>query len=65
MFWKVAAPWQIYQRRTLAFFNLLKTNDENKKYALRKNHFACLFSVHNKVSLSCHEQVCLLGLMQV
>ena len=65
LFWKVAAPWQTYQRRTLAFFNLQKTNVENKKYALHKNHFACLFSVHNKVSLPCHKQVCLLGLMQV
>ena len=24
-----------------------------------KNIFACLFSVHNTISLSCHEQVCL------
>ena len=29
---------------------------------LRKNIFASLFSVHNKISLSCHEQVCLIRL---
>ena len=27
-----------------------------------KNLFPCLFSVHNTVSLSCHEQVCLIRL---
>ena len=26
---------------------------------LRKNIFACLFSIHNVISLSRHEQVCL------
>ena len=29
---------------------------------LRKNIFACLFSVHNTISLSRHEQVCLMRL---
>ena len=29
---------------------------------IRKNIFACLFSVHNTISLSCHEQVCLMRL---
>ena len=29
------------------------------KYLLRKNIFACLFSIHNTISLSRHEQVCL------
>ena len=28
-------------------------------YHIGKNIFACLFSVHNAISLSCHEQVCL------
>ena len=28
----------------------------------RKNIFACLFSIHNTISLSRHEQVCLRGL---
>ena len=28
--------------------------------SIRKNIFACLFSVHNTISLSCHEQVCLM-----
>ena len=30
--------------------------------AIRKNIFACLFSVHNTISLSRHEQVCLMRL---
>ena len=29
---------------------------------IRKNIFACLFSIHNTISLSCREQVCLSGL---
>ena len=29
---------------------------------LCKNIFACLFSIHNTISLSHHEQVCLSGL---
>ena len=29
---------------------------------IRKNISACLFSVHNTISLSCHEQVCLMRL---
>ena len=28
-------------------------------YDIRKNIFACLFSIHNTISLSCHDQVCL------
>ena len=28
-------------------------------FSLRKNNFACLLSVHNTVSLSRHEQICL------
>ena len=32
------------------------------KYIIRKNIFACLFSVHNTISLSRHEQVCLMRL---
>ena len=31
-------------------------------FALRKNICTCLFSVHNTVSLSRHEQVCLIKL---
>ena len=33
-----------------------------KKYHVHKDIFACLFSIHNTISLSCHEQVCLSGL---
>ena len=29
-------------------------------YLTCKNIFACLLCVHNMISLSCHEQVCLL-----
>ena len=29
------------------------------RITIRKNIFACLFSVHNTISLSRHEQVCL------
>ena len=29
---------------------------------IHKDIFACLFSIHNIISLSCHEQVCLSGL---
>ena len=32
------------------------------KIEIHKDIFACLFSIHNTVSLSCHEQVCLSGL---
>ena len=31
-------------------------------FNIRKNIFACLFSVHNTISLSRHEQVCLMRL---
>ena len=32
------------------------------KSIVLKDIFVCLFSIHNIVSLSCHEQVCLSGL---
>ena len=32
------------------------------RFDIRKNISACLFSVHNKISLSCHEQVSLMRL---
>ena len=32
------------------------------KFCIRKTIFACLFSVHNTISLSRHEQVCLMRL---
>ena len=34
-----------------------KRNEINK--IIHKDIFACLFSIHNTISLSCHEQVCL------
>ena len=33
---------------------------QNKEMFIRKNIFACLFSVHNTISLASHEQVCLM-----
>ena len=33
-----------------------------KQVIIRKDIFACLFSIHDTISLSCHEQVCLSGL---
>ena len=38
---------------------IMNNNTDNVK---RKNIFACLFSVHNTISLSRHEQVCLMRL---
>ena len=29
-----------------------------QKVIIHKDIFACLFSIHNIISLSCHEQVC-------
>ena len=39
-----------------------KLNFAYKEGLIRKNIFACLFSVHNTISLSRHEQVCLMRL---
>ena len=36
---------------------------KTRKLLIRKNIFACLFSIHNTISLSRHEQVCLSGLL--
>ena len=36
--------------------------DFNEKNVMHKNSFACLFSVHSTISLSRHEQVCLMRL---
>ena len=38
--------------------------DQNKALYIRKNNFACLFSVHNTISLSPPEQVCLMSLIK-
>ena len=35
---------------------------QNSSRIIRKNIFACLFSIHNIISLSRHKQVCLSGL---
>ena len=36
----------------------IKLYNKNKNN-IHKDIFACLFSIHNTISLSCHEQVCL------
>ena len=44
---------------------LNSTSSKYNKINIRnicKNIFACPFSIHNTISLSCHEQVCLSGL---
>ena len=49
----------------LKVFNALNTNPTKwpnrlKQFVgIHKDIFACLFSIHNIISLSCHEQVCL------
>ena len=46
------------------YFDVL--DDILHKYNIKVIHkdiFACLFSIHNIISLSCHEQVCLSGLI--
>ena len=45
--------------------NLVKNDYQNSSkvlFSIHKDIFACLFSIHNTISLSCHEQVCLSGL---
>ena len=44
-----------YMLKTFIFVLKLKT-------IICKNLYACLFSVRNKISLLCHEQVCLIKL---
>ena len=34
----------------------ITVEDKNIFFTIRKNIFACLFSIHNTISLSCHEQ---------
>ena len=36
--------------------------DKDNKLDIHKDIFACLFSIHKIIRLSCHEQVCLSGL---
>ena len=43
------ASWVMLKSKTLSL-------------AIHKDIFACRFSIHNTISLSCHEQVCLTGL---
>ena len=40
----------------------MRKNNLNNKNPISKNIFACLFSVHNTISSSRHEQVCLMRL---
>ena len=50
-------------KRRLVSLNVAAQNAFGKHNKnIRKNIFACLFSVHNTISLSRHEQVCLMRL---
>ena len=40
----------------------MQLSKKQNNFYIHKNIFACLFSIHNTISLSCHEQVCLSGL---
>ena len=48
----------IHKLKNLTF----NSSNLKSKVDIRKNIFDCLFSVHNAISLSCHEQVCLIRL---
>ena len=41
----------------------IRIDPDKENFNIRKNIFACLFSVHNTISLSRHEQVCLMKLL--
>ena len=47
---------------TTTSLNIKIREVENKIPSIPKNIFACLFSIRNTISLSCHEKVCLSGL---
>ena len=47
--------------REKKILNRATEKEREKANAIRENIFACLFSIHNMISLSCHEQVCLRG----
>ena len=51
-----------YQQDSRILYQNTNTFVPNKTFGIRKNIFACLFSVHNTISLSRHEQVCLMRL---
>ena len=56
--------------KNFQYFNFEADSLENENlfqktgvpFFIRKNIFACLFSIHNTISLSCHQEVCLSGL---
>ena len=47
-------------KQQINFIGRLEENNATMFFIIRKNIFACLFSVHNTISLSRHEQVCLM-----
>ena len=47
---------------TVDSYDSLPLEKEMTFHDIHKDIFACLFSIHNIISLSCHEQVCLSGL---
>ena len=52
--------WQAALKKTKIKLDLLTDTDIHKDI-----FFVCLFSIHNTISLSCHEQVCLSGMLWV
>ena len=38
---------------------IIKQSEMRTLITIHKDIFACLFSIHNTITLSCHEQVCL------
>ena len=51
--------------RSVNFIDAFDSQNNVSWQYLRKNIFACLFSVHNTISLSSHEQVCLTRLLVI
>ena len=49
----------------MAQFSVVLVGSKNSISFIHKDIFACLFSIHNIISLSCHEQVSLSGLRYV
>ena len=47
------------QKNQLKSINgLIKKSSNTQKFCIHRNIYACLFSVHNTISLSRQEQVC-------
>ena len=54
----ISSQWELQILEYDSSFALFETNDGGCSH----NIFTCLFSIHNKISLSHHKQVCLMRL---